>query len=138
MKIGKTLIAGYILLSIGILILFTVPAAQDKIYDSSFVLYLVLSIVSYPFSLAGSILMTMSLLAVGKVNRGIIVLGILVSVFGGILWLVAVFMSLGPYDDCSGFYVGALVLSILAGLLGGFIIGLGSPGKKKEEADEQG
>jgi hypothetical protein len=138
MKTNRALIAGLVLVSISILILLTVPLTLDRINDSLMVLILVLLIVGFPFACAGSLLVSSSLPAIGKgIHESVILtVGILISILGGIMWvffLFTAFLSLYVLAILNVFFI---PMSILAGLFGGWMIGVGLPGKKRVEIDE--
>ena len=140
METNKKLIAGLVLLSISVLILILVPILAS-IYDFSFVLYLTAVILGFPSACSGSILVTSSLPAIGKGSHdsGLLLIGILLSLSGIILWVftvIVIFISLGYL---AVLYVYSIPISILLGLFGGWLVGLGLPGRKKKEIiDEQG
>ena len=134
------MIIGSFLVLISILILFIVPFILDRIGDSLMVLILALLIVGFPFACFGSILVASSYPAIGNAGRdyGLIIIGSLISIFGAMAWVF--FLVSALYD----LYILAILnyysipMSILAGLFGGWVIGVGLPGKRRVEIDEQG
>jgi hypothetical protein len=139
MKANRTLIAGLVLVSISVLILFLIPILAS-IYDFSFVLYLTAVILGFPTACSGSILVTSSLPAIGKGSNdsGLLVIGIFLSLFGIILWIFTLILAFIPLGYLAILYVYSIPMSILVGLFSGWMIGLGLPGKKQVEIDEQG
>jgi hypothetical protein len=140
MRKNKSLIIGSVLALISILILFLLPilfSINDSfLWRVGAALYLIAAFAGFPIACAGSILVASSLPAIGKgsCDSGLIIFGIIISVLGIVAW---VFSLVG------GYYLPVLTLyfapvSIVAGLFGGWMIGMGLPGKKMVETDEQG
>jgi hypothetical protein len=132
MRTNKRLIIGSFLVLISILILLLLPILfsinNSFLWRVGAALYLIAVFAGFPAACAGSILVTSSLPAIGKgsYESGILIFGFMISVLGIVVW---VFSLVG------GFYLPVLSVyfppvSVLAGLLGGWVIGLGLPGKK--------
>lgn len=140
MRTNRRLIIGSVLVLISMLILLIVPLVLDRIDDSLRVLMLVLLIVGFPFACSGNLLVTSNSPAIGKGSHESVLLtiGVLISILGGIMWVILLVSAFYPLPVLAIVYVFFTPISILAGLFGGWMIGLGLPGKKRVEIHEQG
>ena len=140
MKTNRTSITGYVLLSISILILVLVLPFSDRIADLSAVLYVMVLIIGFPFACFGSALVVGGLPTVGKggYSHGVLIFGIFISILGVILWVGSLITAFYPLGDMAILHVIPVFSAIPVGLFGGWLIGLGLPGRKRVEIDEQG
>jgi hypothetical protein len=154
MKRNVRLVVGSSLASISflLLLLFFIPSYHVFYWSTPWV-FVTLSAVGAPFAVCGSFLFGYELLHGRKRRRlRLLIPGAIIALLSVLGWGFAIFIAVGIYSDTGywgdshytyagdwlilGFQVGLFFLAIVLGLIGGFLVGLGLPGKKMVEIDE--
>jgi hypothetical protein len=135
-----------------LLLLFFIPSYHVFYWSTPWV-FVTLSAVGAPFAVCGSFLFGYELLHGRKRRRlRLLIPGAIIALLSVLGWGFAIFFAVGIYSDTGywgdshytyagdwlilGFQVGLFFLAIVLGLIGGFLVGLGLPGKKMVEIDE--